>query len=163
MRQPETANQTDPLAQGLCLAEGQHGFPHLTAVADRNVRHELHPSSHNSITLASSNETNSWRSNKAGENKQTENKSERKIKDELELRNMYILSFFCLAALIYVSYCNDKTHLILVSCCDPPHYFPLLCHKTSTYFFSDPMACCTDVLSATTVLVCFFYIKINFY
>lgn len=68
--QPQTTNQTDPLAQGLSLVEGKHGFPHLTAVADRNVRHEFHPSCHNSITLASSNETNSWKTNKAGENKQ---------------------------------------------------------------------------------------------
>lgn len=53
--QPDAANQTEPLAEGLCLVEGQHGLPHLTAVTDGNVGHELHPSCHNRVTLACSN------------------------------------------------------------------------------------------------------------
>lgn len=61
VRQPETANQTELLAEGLCLVERQHGLSHLAAVTDRNIRHELHPSGHNSVTLASSNQANSWR------------------------------------------------------------------------------------------------------
>lgn len=60
VRQPDTTNQTEPLAEGLGLVEGQHGLPHFTAVTDRNIRHELHPSCHHSITLASSNQTNSY-------------------------------------------------------------------------------------------------------
>lgn len=49
---PDAANQAEPLAKCLCLVEGQHGLPHLTAVTDRHIGHELHPSSHNGVTLA---------------------------------------------------------------------------------------------------------------
>lgn len=59
--QPDTSNQTEPLAKGLGFVERQHSLPHLTAVTDRHVGHELHPSCHNCITLTSSNQTNSWR------------------------------------------------------------------------------------------------------
>lgn len=58
---PNAADQTELGAEGLCLVEGQHGLPHLTAVTDRNVGHELHPSCHNSVTLACSNQTDTWR------------------------------------------------------------------------------------------------------
>ena len=58
---PNAADQTELGAEGLCLVEGQHGLPHLTAVTDRNVGHELHPSCHDCITLACSNQTDTWR------------------------------------------------------------------------------------------------------
>lgn len=59
VRQPETANQAELLAEGLRLVERQHGLPHLAAVTDRNVRHELHSSGHHGVTLASSDQANS--------------------------------------------------------------------------------------------------------
>ncbi|TNN48875.1 hypothetical protein EYF80_040951 [Liparis tanakae] len=52
---------TEPLAEGLRPAEGQHGLPHLTAMADRNIRHELHPSCNDGVALACSNQTDTWR------------------------------------------------------------------------------------------------------
>lgn len=56
--QPDATDQTQPLTQSLGLVEGQHGLPHLAAVADWNVRHEFHPSGHNGVTLASGNQAN---------------------------------------------------------------------------------------------------------
>lgn len=55
----DASDQAQPLAQGLGLVERQHGLSHLTAVTDRNVRHELHSSRHDCVTLTSSNQTNS--------------------------------------------------------------------------------------------------------
>lgn len=95
VRQPDAADQTEPLAEGLCLVEGQHGLPHLTAVTDWNIGHELHPSRHNSVTLACGNQTNGCRGG-GWRKRQRSNKEE----DKQTYRN------------------DKKTHL--VSCCDPP-------------------------------------------
>lgn len=54
MCQTDAADQTEPLAERLRLVEGQHGLPHLAAVADRNVGHELHAARHHSVALARS-------------------------------------------------------------------------------------------------------------
>lgn len=70
MCHPDAAYQTQPLAEGLRLVEGQHGLPHLTAMADRNIRHELHSSGNHRVTLACSNQTDSWRDKQKGETKQ---------------------------------------------------------------------------------------------
>lgn len=56
--EPDATDQTQPLTQSLGLVEGQHGLPHLAAVADWNVRHEFHPSGHNGVTLAGGNQAN---------------------------------------------------------------------------------------------------------
>lgn len=56
VRQPDAADQTQPLTQSLGFVQGQHGLPHLAAVADWNVRHEFHPSGHNGVTLAGGNQ-----------------------------------------------------------------------------------------------------------
>lgn len=56
---PDAPDQAQPLAQGLGLVERQHGLPHLTAVTDRNVRHELHSSRHHRVTLASGDQADS--------------------------------------------------------------------------------------------------------
>lgn len=60
VRQPDGADQTEPLAQSLGLVEGQHGLPHLAAVADGNVRHEFHPSGHHGVTLAGGNQADTF-------------------------------------------------------------------------------------------------------
>lgn len=78
MCHPDAANQTEPLAEGLCLVEGQHGLPHLTAVTDRNVGHELHPSCHNRVALACSDQTSSWR--QGGRREKTNNGQTKRTK-----------------------------------------------------------------------------------
>lgn len=60
VRQPDAADETQPLTQSLGLVKGQHGLPHLAAVADRNVRHEFHPSSNNGVTLAGGNQAHGF-------------------------------------------------------------------------------------------------------
>lgn len=56
----DASDQAQPLAEALGLVERQHSLPHLTAVTDWNVRHELHSSRHDCVTLTSSNQTNSY-------------------------------------------------------------------------------------------------------
>ena len=56
----DRGQQSEPLSQGLGAVGLQHEGAHLTRVADRDVRHELHAASHARVVHASLDQTHAW-------------------------------------------------------------------------------------------------------